>query len=256
LIAAPPPFSYYGDPENPLPPLAENADPGTAQPEARPRSFDFIEMPPYDFGVITTQTCDIAEEGTPMQPFVQVSPVLKMDAAPGALPEYLYLLDPPDLPEAAYVADLRLEVPIEKTVLVGMRPVEGFAGEAGYQDFSRRLGRRKERPAVATELVNAVAKTLKRRKSNSSGVKRLFRDEIHSVRLAIDEGTRLDPAVARVHFIARGSISDEAREKLESWWEEAYTEAKASGIDLLPNAYHDSTRMDIDLYERTINLTV
>jgi hypothetical protein len=153
-----------------------------------------------------------------MQPFVQVSPVVKMEAAPaGALPEYFAPLDPPDLPEAAYLADLRLEVPVEKTVLVGKRPIDGFPDEAGYLDFARRLGRRKERPAVSSALVDAVAKTLKRRKTNSSGVKRLMRDEIHSVRLAIDEGTRLDPTVARVHFIGLGPISKEARDTLDSW---------------------------------------
>jgi hypothetical protein len=171
-------------------------------------------------------------------------------------PRDLAPLDPPDLPEAAYVADLRLEVPLEKTILVGKRPIDGFPDEAGYIDFSRRLGRRKERPAVSSELVNAMAKTLKRRKSNSSGVKRLMRDEIHSVRLAIDEGTRLDPPVARVHFIGTNEITEAAREKLDAWWQEAYNEAKASGIDLLPNEYHDGTRMDIELYERTIKLNV
>ena len=139
---------------------------------------------------------------------------------------------------------------------MGKRPTDGFPDEAGYIDFARRLGRRKERPAVSTELVNAVARTLKRRKRNSSGVKSLMRDEIHSVRLAIDDGTRLDPAVARVHFIGTNAIPEAAREKLDAWWQEAYTEAKAAGINLLPNEYHDGAQMDIELYERTIKLNV
>jgi hypothetical protein len=256
LISSPPPFSYYGDPENPLPPLrpVQGGDrPGTPP---QKREFDFVETDPYDFGVITTQTCDLAEEGRPAQPFFQACPVFKIDDAVVTLPSYLAPLDPPDLPEGSWVADLRLEVPLEKSVLVGRRPIEGFPDEQGYLDFARRLGRRRERPAVASELVDAVARTLKRRKTNSSGFKRLMRDHVHSVRLAIDEGSRLNPTVARVHFYMNGPIQDDAREKLETWWQVAYTEAEASGINLLPNAYHDCTRVDIDEYERTIPLGI
>jgi hypothetical protein len=256
LIAAPPPFSYYGDPENPLPPLADPAESPRAASEHDSREFDFVELPPFEFGVITTQTCDIAEEGTPAQPFVQIAPVVTLDESGATAPQYLAPLDPPDLAEGPYAADLRIEVPLEKTVLVGKRPIEGFPGEEGYLDFARRLGTKRERPAVASELVDAVAKTLKRRKANSSGVKRLMREEIHSVRLSIDEGTRLEPAIARVHFIGKRPISEESQEKLNSWWQEAYTEAEAAGIKLLPNEYHDATRMDIDVIERTIKLNV
>ncbi|MFL5962591.1 MAG: hypothetical protein ACJ757_06830 [Gaiellaceae bacterium] len=254
LIASPPPFPYFGDPDNPLPPLAEAERAAPAEVPAQ-REFDALELQ-YDFGVITTQTCDIAEEGSPAQPFIQLTPVVKLDNGPEALPQYLTRLDPPDLPEGSYAADLRIEASVEKSVLVNLQPIEGFPDEAGYVDFARALGRRRERPAIASELVNAVAGTLKRRKTNSNGFKRLMRDHIHSVRLAIDEGTRLHPSVARVHFIASGPLPDEAREKLEAWWQQAYVEAEASGISLLPNEYHESTAMDIDVYDRTIPLSL
>ena len=256
LVSSPPPFSYYGDPDNPLSALVAGG--GLEKPPDSPeREFDFVEIDSYEYGVITTQTCDLVEEGPPTQPWFQACPVFKRDDATTTLPSYLAPLDPPDLPVGNWVADLRLEVPIEKTVLVGRRPIEGFSDEAGYIDFARRLGRRKERPAVATVLVDAVAKTLKRRKANSSGFKRLLRDYIHSVRLAIDEGTRLDPTIARVHFVSKGPLPSEARERLDEWWQkEAYAEAEAGGIKLLPNAYHDSTKMDIEDYERTIPLSI
>jgi hypothetical protein len=256
LIPAPPPFSYYGDPNDPLPPLADPEETARPTADSGSREFDFIELPPFEYGVITSQTCDIAEEGTPEQPFVQVAPVVTLTDSEDAAPQYLALLDPPDLPEGRYAADLRMEVPVEKTVLVGTRPIEGFPDEAGYLDFARQLGTRRERPAVATELVAAVAQTLKRRKTNSRGVKNLMRDEIHSVRLSIDEGTRMEPAIARVHVIGKRVISDASREKLDNWWQEAYKEAEAAGIKLLPNEYHDATRMDIGVVDRTIKLNL
>jgi hypothetical protein len=66
-----------------------------------------------------------------------------------------------------------------------------------------------------------------------------MRDHIRSVRLSIDEGSRLEPTIARVHFVANGPIEEEARAKLDAWWQTAYLEAEANGINLLPNEYHE-----------------
>jgi hypothetical protein len=217
------------------------------------REFDFLELP-YDYAVIATQTCDIAEEGVPAQPCFGACPVYSYGN--GVLPAYLVRLDPPDLPEGQWVADLRIEVPIEKSFLVGKRSIAGYPDEVGYLDFARQLGRRKERPAISSDLVDAVAKTLKRRKSNSNSFRRVMRNDVHRVRLRIDEGTRLQPVMARVHFYGKRPLSEEARDKLDAWFEEASADAEARGIHLLTNAYHDTTQMDLDLYESTIPLNV
>jgi hypothetical protein len=256
VFGAPPPFSYYGDVVRPLSPFGATTE--TAQDADGPqqREFDFMEVE-SEYGVITTQSCDLSEEGVPAQPCFQACPVIRHEVDGSSLPEYLAPLDPPDLPEGNWAADLRLEVPLEKSVLVGRRPIAGFPNEDGYLDFARRLGRRKERPAVSSELVDAVAKTLKRRKSNTPSFKRMMRDHVRAVRLAIDEGPRLNPTIARVHFIGVGPLPDDVRDRLERWWqEEAYPDAEANGINLLPNEYHDGTRMNLNAYEATIPLSV
>lgn len=81
------------------------------------------------YGIITTQTCNIAErppKGT--FPWLQMSPVYRVDDLSAARDRlYLYPLTAPGLD--SYVADLRLEIPLEKGALVGRAPIEAFANE-------------------------------------------------------------------------------------------------------------------------------
>src|SRR5664280_2915431 len=84
------------------------------------------DTPP--FGLITTQTCNICEEARmPKQPWIQVVPVYAVDITalkPGQrrLIEkdrvgHLVALTSPTFASGLWVADLRLEVPLEKSVL-------------------------------------------------------------------------------------------------------------------------------------------
>jgi hypothetical protein len=257
MFEDPPPLVYYGDIKSPLPWQTgqfEEVDPPSH------REFDLLEYPESKYGVITTQTCDLNEEGRPRQPCFQACPVFRLNLAgqqSRTLPQHLAPLEPPDLPQGGWVADLRMEVSIEKSFLVGKRRILGFSNERGYLDFASRLGRRRDRAAVASELVDAVARTIKRRKANNSGFKRSVRDHVRNIRLAIDGGTRIKPTIARTHIIGRdGPVPPEVQAKFESWFEEAYAEAEASGIKLLPNEYHDGTRMNLNDWERTIELQV
>ena len=88
------------------------------------------------YGLITTQTCDI-NEASPKHPWIHVAPVEQMDEGDLAAlvrqhrVTYLVPLAPPTL-EGLWVADLRLEVPVEKSWLVGRHPREAFASEGEY----------------------------------------------------------------------------------------------------------------------------
>lgn len=258
MFKDPPPFVYFGNFQKPL--SWEGGEYVEESDFARQREFDFLDYPDARYGVITSQTCDLAEEGSPRQPCFQASPVVRMDAASTRnriLPMYLAPLEPPDLPSGQWVADLRIEVPIEKTFLVGKRPIRGFGDEQGYLEFAGLLGRRRDRAAIATELVEAVARTLRRRMANSAGFKNALRDHVRNIRLAIEGGPRLNPTIARVHFVGRdGPVPSDVREKLDTWFVVAYQEADAAGIKLLPNEFHDGTQMSLDVWERTIELNV
>ena len=94
----------------------DNADPAL--------SSELLEIDPDDcppYGLITTQTCDLNEQSPrPKQPWFSVVPVYRADDLPnqslrGLIRQdrviYLALLHPPDMPDAEWVADLRIEIP-------------------------------------------------------------------------------------------------------------------------------------------------
>ena len=111
--------------------------------------------------MIASQTCDICEEGkkTLVMPWISVIPVY--DILP-LLPTgqegnirrnrvgYLVPLTNEKFAKAGqlWVADLRLEFPLEKSVLVGRDPIEGFASDEDYSFFADKLAFRRSRPAI------------------------------------------------------------------------------------------------------------
>jgi hypothetical protein len=259
-----PVFFYYGSPDHSLPWSVEPSDASDDRPDdeehfgGRP-TFDVLELELEGeiFGVVTSQTCDVAEEGIPAQPCFQAAPAYRLgdEYAGRTLPQYLVALEPPDLEPGVWVADLRIEVPVEKTFLVGRRPIAAFSDEGGCLRFASALGRRRDRAALAAHLVDAVADTLRKQKRNNKKFRQVFKD-VQSVRLNINRGTRMNPAVARVHVVTRGPIEEAARDRFESWWEGARDDAGAVGIELLPNEYHDGRSMDVELYDRLIDLGI
>lgn len=59
-----------------------------------------------------------------------------------------------------WVADLRLEMPLEKTALMERLPREAFADEVGYADLAVTLGARRQRPAAPQTCIDLVSEPL------------------------------------------------------------------------------------------------
>jgi hypothetical protein len=131
-----------------------------------------IEVDPHDrppYGILTSQGCDVAD--SQRKPWVQIAPVypadeeavgeerlaaIRRDAVP-----HLVLLDPPAL-EGTWIADLRIEVPVEKSWLVGREPIAGFSDTEGRRRFALRLSGRLERPALPDAVHAALVRPLRR----------------------------------------------------------------------------------------------
>jgi hypothetical protein len=253
------PLTYFGD--GALPWVESTvADDGPASPGGEFDIFDLdLGAQPPGFGVITSQTCDLCEEGNPAQPCFQAAPAYCVDDDRPTLPAYLAPLEPPDLPAGRWVADLRIEVPIEKTFLIGRRRFAGFPNEAGYLAFAAALGRRRDRAALAAHLVDTVVRTLRKRISNDRKLRKAVRDRVvHSVRLNIEQGTREAPVDVRLHVVIRGAPDEHVDlcERFQTWWDHAREEAEEAGIFLLPNKYHNSKQMDVEVYDDLIPLHI
>jgi hypothetical protein len=127
-----PPFFYAASPQLATWETTKQFVSDEVDGEALVIEVDPADGPPY--GIITTAGCDIADTGR--KPWVQIAPVYPLDQITNAssrigdikrnaIPHFV-LLDPPTL-EGQWIADLRIEVPIEKSVLGGRTPILGFS---------------------------------------------------------------------------------------------------------------------------------
>jgi hypothetical protein len=225
------------------------------------------EIAPFDpppYAIITAQSCDVAEEGQkePRWPWFQAAPVYRLEGSPEEIKEALnqmhfYELTAPTLQgEGTWVADLRIELPVEKGELVGKEPIKGFGSEKEARAFGKYLGAVRERPAFADALIQALSTTFRKTRSNNRNRKELWqdrRDEVlpGGIRLHVQEGSNLDPRVVAISIWTLGPISDALREWFGFWWDLANLEIE--GIKLLPLTFEDATAADLRVYEKTEN---
>ncbi|MDP8942914.1 MAG: hypothetical protein M3N16_02155 [Actinomycetota bacterium] len=220
------------------------------------------ELHPDDgpsFGIITSQTCDLNEQGPPTQPWLQVSPVYLLEGTEADQEKllqkaYIVELTGTDLPLGRWVADLRIELPLEKTALVGREPIPGFASETEADSFARRLGVRRARAALANELVETVVRLIRKRKANNKRRSEEVWTELYKLGLQIEEGTRLKPVAVRLHVISSDEPSDRVTNWFEQWEDKARLDAAEVGITLHTTRHHNARNMDVRLADRLIDL--
>jgi hypothetical protein len=258
LIAEPPLF-YGADLRHPVwSPTRLSAD-TIAQAD---RGEDFIDLAPEDrpsYGIITTQSCDLAEERpNPQQPWLSVAPVYAVKAKSQILNrDYIFELAPPDIEDELWIADLRIEIPLEKSVLVGRTPIEAFPTESGYIAFANFLARRRGRPALASvfhEILSTTTKQLKDEHSSQRRLARQARENVYKLMLAIEDGTRLSPMAAKLYVITDGSPSNDTRAWFDLWWNKAGIVAKERGLQLHPTGWLNSQSTDLRRLEDLVEM--
>lgn len=219
------------------------------------------------FGIITTQTCDVSEEDVeqPCKPWVQLAPVF--DGAEtinsgfrnllrkGRGPSHLFHI--PRMPvDGFWVADLRIEIAVEKGWLLDRKPIKALPDAASRSRFSQAVGRLRTRPAFSGGFVEAVQRPLVERlrdeKRTNGNLFDLLDNEVAEARVQLDDP--LAPRVAQVVLISDSGISQETRTWFDEWWDEAVHSAAAAGIDLLAVDYRDYEEMTAAEYRTLYEL--
>ena len=162
MLVRDPPILFHAALDHPITAAAEaGAVSGSVEGIAAPI---WVEPGP-PWGIVTTQTCDLqeADEGgvrTPKRPWFTVAPVyfqacsLSEASALQRGKTHAYLFAVPALgatSDGLWVADLRLEVPIEKGWLVGRDTQPGFKSEGDSIRLAGRLSLLKSRFAFPFE---------------------------------------------------------------------------------------------------------
>lgn len=220
------------------------------------------ELHPDDgppLGIIVSQTCDVDEVGEPEQPWITVCPVYELpgddeDRRYLLSKSYIYPLNGSKLPAGDWAADLRIEIPIEKGWLVDRSRVAGFASESEADAFAHLLGVRRARPALANDLVNAINRTLSKKRSNKKKAAKKIWPKLCRILLDIDEGTRLLPTAVRLHVVAWGGADDDIRKWFDAWEDGARKIAEEHQITLMATHYHDAEAMNLSVYNRCVDL--
>jgi len=242
LVEAPPLF-YYADPAKPVWNLTTFYTADSPGPEV----IIAEDRPP--FGIVTTQTCDIAEEDrkNPKRPWIHVAPVYEVASGVqrqiehGHGPMYWWLI--PNMPNpGVWIADLRIEVPIEKGWLAGQRRLEGFVDASNKRRFGQRLAWLKSRPAFSRAFVEVVqAKVFDFLDGHPELVSEL--DE-----LAVQVDSYLRPTIVQILFLTETPLVKDFRELVEAWWDLARGQANQADILLLAPDFREITKLSVAEY--------
>jgi len=151
---------------------------------------------------------------------------------------HLIALHSPTLPQGFWVADLRIEFPLEKSVLVGRVPIESFTNEEEYFKLADRLAEARRRPALDNSTSIHIVGSLKEYCESLKKSRRpTFLDPVYELRLAI-RGTRLKVSAAGLIVILKQHpYAQEVVDFFDEWWQQTSPRALTGGIDLLPNRY-------------------
>lgn len=251
-----PPLFYFADPYAPVWSETRLYTDVASEPEVV-YAREEVSAP---YGIITTQTCDIAEEDSarPARPWVQVSPVYEVDKSwrkkvvKGRGPRYWVHVPQLQPADKVFAADLRIEMPIEKGWLAGKAPIDGFGDPAGRQTFADRVTWIRSRPALARELLDVIQDPLfgafDQLLVDNPDLHAEIDSQVEEIALLTDD--LLHPADVQVAFLGSSKFSAAAWEWLESWRDAQLAAAAEAGITLQAQGYMQFSEISADLYRR------
>ncbi len=270
LIADPPAF-YAGDPRFQLwrPPGGEDVleDP---EDDDGSGAVHYAFARPPEYGVITTQTCDLREQRERrLQPFFQVAPVYRAqtperDEDEPDEPEDTYRerlltrenifpIPSPSGDNALWIADLRIEFPLEKGILAHRDPIQ-VLDESGRIRLAETLGARRARPALANEIHDITLKLISKKRSNNKRKSKAVFSKVHKVCLAIERGGRMKPLAVRLIVVTDGEATTDVCDWFAAWEDDAREPARECGITLHATGYRDATSFNLIDNAHLVNL--
>jgi hypothetical protein len=192
--------------------------------------------------MVISQGCDLVKPTFPLATFVPVYDATQIlsdqqqSAAKAGRTWHLVHLTASWATAGCWVADLRMEMPLDKSVLAAQTPTEAFADEIGYAKLAERLAAVRQRPAVQEPCLDHVVKPL------NEGLARMFKkgtDPLVGVReIRIQSDHPVTPKSVTLFVITNDT---EQQPDLNVWadlMESLYEHAASAGITLVGPEVH------------------
>jgi hypothetical protein len=237
---AAPPIMYFADPRRPvwISTHAYTAD--SDGPEVV--VADEVHTPHY--GLVVTQTCDIAEEDSPLprRPWVQIAPVFRISQK-GFRKRLLqgkgaqYWIHLPLLGEAdeVYAADLRIEIPVEKGWLASQERIVVFPDELSKRSVGPRVAALRSRPAFSREFNSLVHTPLRDAleaiRDDDDPFEQVFLEQLLEVNVRVD--SYLNPRLVQIVAITTDPPHADLVAWFEQWVDDHRPVASEHGMTLL-----------------------
>lgn len=168
--------------------------------------------PDHEWSIVVSQTCDIGATGPGARhPFVMCAPLICLDDRPDNFRQSVhqyqvtYLAPITNSPDPMgsgtdWAADLRLFVPVSKSVLIASDPVDVFDTDRTRVLFAEHVARKTLRPALADVLSEDLKRLLDGVIQNvPKDISSDWCDNVEQIRIAVDD--RLAPSWVRVHVV-------------------------------------------------------
>jgi hypothetical protein len=196
------------------------------------------------FGLITTQTCALYEDtDRPRQPWLSVAPAY--DYTPQLKPgqdkqikrgrvRHLVHLTSRRLPDGLWVADLRIEVPIEKGWLVGREPLDGFESVRDRLVLAERLASRRQRHALSAPLIKQMTAPLRNWLEDEG---RAAEEETDSLRLRVYGDPTTSTVAQLIVVVHDAGLSNEAKSSWGAFEAELIDNGARNAVTVMPFKY-------------------
>lgn len=221
--------------------------------------------------IICSQTCDIgAVPPGDAHPFVLIAPLVPASAVGSSSLRsrvrqgkvgYLYPTLPPVQPleetaedgtgsKESWYADLRLIVPVSKSVLRGRTPVKGFASELDSLSFAEAIAQKFRRAAASDHLTKTLSVALRKFVQDRGHTKPTF-SKIEQVRLLELSGDRLNSTRAQLFVYTEGLLSEAEEREWQTLDEIVRPLMEEVGITMLPLGITSAAQQSASTYRMT-----
>lgn len=164
--------------------------------------------------MVVSQGCDLVKETFPLATVVPVydaADVLgdsQQTAVRAGMVWHLVHLTAPWAAGGVWVADLRHEMAIDKSLLLELDPIDAFSDEVGYARLAERLAAARQRPAMPQPSIDHVVVPLRRFLADQRAAGTVLLKGVREVRLQSNDAVA--PTAVTLFVLAEdGEVPDE-----------------------------------------------